>query len=407
MNIIVLNDHGSVTGGAAQVAIASLNALADAGHQVIFVSSVGPIDPSIDTSRIKVVNFGFHDLIGNPSKLSAAWRGIWDRRCAEKFGELLNNYEPNETIIHLHTWVKSLSSSVVREAIKRKFKIVCTLHDYFSVCPNGGLYDYQQMRACKLVPMSLACLSTNCDSRSYAQKLWRVTRQAAQRKVGGMPDGVSGFITVSEYSEQILRRWLPKDAKFYRVHNPIDIEKAPSADPSKNNAFTFVGRLSSEKGASLFANAAFKANIKAVFAGSGSEERVIRKLNPNAELLGWQDRSGVVQTIRSSRAIVFPSLLHETQGLVVTEAAALGIPAIVSDACAARDNIVNGETGLLFRSGDVDDLAQKMNLLHSNPKLSETLGMAAYERYWAKPHTLQNHVTELLKCYKNVIAGTP
>lgn len=405
MNIIVLNDHGSITGGAAQVAIASLNALADVGHQVIFVSSVGPIDPSIGTSRIKVVNFGFHDLTGNPSKSSAAWHGIWDSRCAIRLGELLDSYNPDETVLHLHTWTKSLTSSVIRAACKRKFKIVCTLHDYFSVCPNGGFYNYQNLTQCNLSPMSLSCVTTNCDSRSYAQKFWRVARQSIQRNFGSIPDGISAFITISDYSEAILKKWLPQSKRFYRVYNPIDINKMPPVDLKTNTAFTFIGRLSPEKGATLFADAVLKANAQAIFVGSGPEEKAVRELNPNAELRGWQERSGVIQAIRSSRAIVFPSLWHETQGLVVSEAAALGVPAIVSDACAARDNIVDGETGLLFRSGDVEDLAQKLCLLNSNPKLAESLGVAAYEKYWAEPHTLQNHVTEVIKCYKHVLAG--
>lgn len=405
MNIIVLNDYGFVSGGAAQVALAGLNALADAGHQVTFVSSVGPIDQSIDSIRVKTICFGYHDLIGNPSKLSASWHGIWDRRCAKRFGALLKDYDPDETIIHLHTWVKSLSSSVVREALKRKFRIVCTLHDYFSVCPNGGFYNYQAMKQCDLAPMSLACISTHCDMRSYSQKIWRVARQTVQRKIGNMPDGVSNFITVSDYSELLLRRWLPRNAKFYRVHNSIDIEKSPPADPAINNAFTFVGRLSPEKGAVLFAAAALKAKVKAIFVGSGAEEGSIREINPHAELRGWQDRAGVIQAIRSSRAVVFPSLWHETQGLVVTEAAALGIPAIVSDACAAKDNIIDGKTGLLFRSGNVDDLVSKLQLLGSDNQLVNDLGSAAYKRYWSAPCTRERHATELISCYENILAS--
>lgn len=405
MRIIILNDHGHINGGAAQVAIASVNAVADAGLDVTFVSSVAPVDPAIDSDRVKVVNFRLHDLLGNSSRVNAAIYGIWDPRCAKYFRDVLSGFDPADTIIHLHTWVKSLSSSVVREAIKRKFKIVCTLHDYFSVCPNGGFYNYQTMKQCNLTPMSLACLSSHCDSRSYSQKLWRVARQAVQRKYGLMPDGVSNYITISEYSESILRKWLPRNAKIYKVNNPIDIEKAPPPDPANNKAFTFVGRLSPEKGAALFAAAAPITNVKAIFVGSGSEERIIREINPHAELRGWQDRTGVIAAIRSCKAIVFPSLWHETQGLVVTEAAALGIPAIVSDACAARDNIMDGKTGLLFRSGNVDDLASKLLLLDSDKQLATDLGKAAYNHYWAAPCTQERHALELIRCYEDILAS--
>ncbi len=403
MRLIVLNDYGFINGGAAQVAIASLNALADAGFDVTFVSSVGPVDPSIDHERVKVINFGFHDLLSNPSRVKAAFYGIWDQRCAVHFREILHKFDPSDTIIHLHTWVKSLSSSVIREATRQHFKVVCTLHDYFLFCPNGGFYNYEQKKPCDLNPMSLACLSTHCDSRSYTQKLWRVARLVAQRKYGHIPGSIKYFIIFSDYSEALLQPLLPKNTKVFRVNHAIDIEKTPPSDLSKNSTFTFVGRLSHEKGTTIFAAAARLANVRAAFVGSGAEERNIAKINPTAVFYGWQDRAGVIQAIRSSRAIVFPSLWHETYGLVVTEAAALGLSAIVSDSCAARDRIVDGKTGILFRSGNVEDLAVKLQLFNTDQQLVESLGKAAYERYWASPCTLDRHVKELVNTYIRIL----
>lgn len=405
MRVIVLNDSGFVNGGAAQVAITGLNALAAAGLDVTFVSSVAPIDPFIDRNNVKVLNFEFYDLLGNPSRMAAAYYGIWDRRCAKRFGDILGEFDPADTIIHLHSWVNSLSSSVVRVALRRGFKIVCTLHDYFTVCPNGGIYNYQEKKQCNLRPMSLACLSTHCDSRSYGQKLWRAIRQAVQRYYGLIPGGIENFIAVSDYSQSLLSPCLPRNAKFFRVNNPIDIEKTPASDPSNNREFTFIGRFSPEKGVTVFANAAQFAGVRAVFVGSGRESRTISALNPNAILCDWQDRAGVNKAIRSSRAIVFPSLWHETQGLVVMEAAALGVPCVVSDACAARDSIVDGVSGFLFRAGDPNDLAAKLVLLQRNPQLAISLGKKAYDQYWRSPCTREKHVKELISCYAEIMGS--
>lgn len=403
MRIIVLNDHGNINGGAAQVAIASVNGLSAAGMDVTFVSSVGPVDLSIDKSLVKIVNFELNDLMGDPSRLHAALSGLWNQQSEVRFAVLLDNFDPYDTVIHLHTWMKSLSSSVVREAVRRGFRIVCTLHDYFSICPNGGLYNFQQHKLCELVPMSLSCMASNCDARSYGQKVWRVARQVVQNKFGHIPEGIFCFISVSDYSESILRTWLPASARFYRVRNPIDIGKFSLSKVNDNSPFTFIGRLSPEKGAVLFATAARLAGVKAVFVGCGEEEVSIRVENPDAELLGWQDRAGVIRAIQSSRALVFPSLLHETQGMVVLEAAALGVPAIVPDACAASDAIIDGETGLLFRTGDQNDLAEKIMLLKNDAVLSARMGLNAYERYWNAPCSIENHVKELTVCYTKIL----
>ena len=403
MTIIVVSDYGSVNGGAAQVAISSLNALANAGHQVIFLSSVPPVDSGIDTERVRVVNFGYADLLNDRHKLNAAIRGIWDFNCARYFRAILSECRVEETVIHFHTWVKSLSSSVIWESLRLGFKVVVTLHDYFSVCPNGALYNYNTGQHCLKKPMSLDCAITNCDSRSYTQKNWRYIRHVVQAHCARVPERIKFFITISDYSEKILRKFIGDGSRFYRVRNPVDIPEYPIPNVSGRSTFIFVGRLSPEKGGDIFALAARSAGVESVFVGDGSEAPKISELNPKAKVVGWQDRERVISYIRSSIATVFPSLWHETQGLVVNESAALGIPAIVSDDCAAIENIQDGYDGLLFRRGDVQDLARKLLLLKNNPYLAHKIGKAAYVKHWANPPTLAKHVEDLLRCYNKIL----
>jgi glycosyltransferase involved in cell wall biosynthesis len=254
--------------------------------------------------------------------------------------------------------------------------------------------------------MSLACVTSNCDSRTYAHKLWRIARHLVQNKFGNFQEGIKYFITVSDYSESLVRLWLPSTAKFFRIGNPIDISKSAPATVVSNDAFMFIGRLSREKGCVLFATAARLAGVRSIFIGGGKEEKNIRAVNLSSEFLPWQDRIGVIRAIQSSRAIVFPSLLHETQGLIAVEAAALGVPVIVSDECAAKDYVIDGETGLLFRARDSKDLAAKLVLLQRNPQLAISLGKKAYDRYWKSPCTQEKHAKELTNCYAEILGST-
>jgi glycosyltransferase involved in cell wall biosynthesis len=403
MRVIVLNDYGYVNGGAAQVAVSSLNDLAQSGLDVTFIFGVGPVDPRVDSNLVRVVDLGLHDLLGNPSRIRAAVSGIWERRTEKRLREVLSDFRPGETVLHLHSWIQSLSSSAVRTAVDMGFPVVCTLHDYFAVCPNGGLYNFSQQRSCELRPMTAACITCNCDSRNYAHKLWRVGRHAVQETLGQIPEGITSFISVSAYSESIIRPLLLPTARFYRVCNPIDIAREPPATVVEQNAFTFIGRLSPEKGASSFAAAAQLAGVRARFIGSGAEQSRIARIYPATEFTGWLDRLAVVHAIRSSRCIVFPSLWHEPQGMVVWEAAALGVPAIVADSCAAGEAIVDGETGLLFKSGDVSDLASRLTLLDRNPSLAAQLGQKAYDHYWAAPSTQASHTKQLITVYSDIL----
>ena len=403
-NIVVLNDHGYVSGGAAQVALSSLNGLAERGYRVIFFSGVAPLDDGIDKTKVEVVNLGHEELIRNPSRLEAVVSGLWNSHSRSALRGVLEALNPAESVIHLHTWTKSLSASVIKEALHHQFAIVCTLHDYFSVCPNGGLYHYSRQRPCGMKPMSVSCVATNCDSRSYGHKLWRVLRQSIQSRFGGMPDGVKNFIAVSEFSADKIHSFLPADSNIYNVSNPIEVGKNEAASPADNDTFTFVGRLSPEKGGELFARAAAKTGIKARFVGDGVSLPYVKKNLPDGEFWGWQERPEVVDAIQSSRALVFPSLWFETDGLVVKEAAALGVPTIVSDGCAAREHVLDGKTGLHFRSRDAEDLADKLMLLKEKDDLVSSFGKNGFVRYWEAPFTRERHLKELLDCYQDILA---
>lgn len=51
---------------------------------------------------------GMYDLLGNPSKLDAMKKGIYNRKAGKLLEDLLNTLKENETIIHVHTWTKSV-----------------------------------------------------------------------------------------------------------------------------------------------------------------------------------------------------------------------------------------------------------------------------------------------------------
>ncbi len=411
-HVVVLCDYGRVNGGTAKVAVASVHGLVEAGLEVSFCFGVGPLDESLQplarTGRLAVHDFQLNDLFGEPSAAASAIKGLWKPAAARRVGEVLRALSPRHTVVHLHSWMQSLTASVVNECARRQFRMVCTLHDYIAACPNGGFYDYQQQAVCHRDPLSLACVATHCDSRSYGHKLWRVARQGVQRHFGRIPSAIQDFITVSPFSQAILRPHLPPQTRLFLVPNPVDMaSNIPPAQPARHERFLFLGKLAPHKGATLLARAAERTGAQVDFLGNGGDEAAVAKINPQARLLGWQPVEQVREALRSSRCLVFPSVWYETQGLVVQEAAALGLPAIVSDACAARDVVVDGVTGLLFRSGNVEDLAAKMELLQRDPARADQLGRAAHERYWRQPPELQRHVMGLLTCYAQVIAPSP
>jgi glycosyltransferase involved in cell wall biosynthesis len=313
--------------------------------------------------------------------------------------DVLAASDPARTIVHVHSWTKALSASVFDAIVASRVPQAVTLHEYFMACPTGSFYLHGDGEVCTLSPMSRRCIVKNCDSRSYAYKAYRVARQFVQRDVVRVPARASNMVTVSNFSAGILRAVLPPGTEIGVVQNPIDVARAPRVHAQTNRPFVYVGRLSAEKGVTLFASAAKRAGVEAVFVGEGEERANILAANPHARITGWVTSDRVVEELRLARTVVLPSLWYETLGLVVLEGAAVGIPAIVPAGTAPQEYVFGGETGSHFRRGDVDDLTRALRA-HGDDGAVAAMSENTYERYWARPFSIDAHLEALLGLYE-------
>jgi glycosyltransferase involved in cell wall biosynthesis len=406
-HVVVVTDSLTIDGGSASVALRSAMALARSGIQVTVFAAAGDASPELSECRnLRIVSTAQGEALASRNRLTGAVRGLWNGRAYTAMSDLLATLDPQRTVVHLHSWTKALSSSVVASVVRARFPIVLTLHEYFSACPTGCLYLHRDRQVCTLRPMSAACIAKDCDSRSYVFKLYRVARQIIGRTIGRIPSGIAHYITVSAFSRRVIEPFLPAQRTLYAIDNPVDVTREPRVRAESNAAVVFVGRLSPEKGGALLAEAARLARVKVVFIGDGSERAAIERANPDAQITGWLDKVGVAAALRSARCLVLPSLWYETLGLVVLEAAALGIPAIVPDGTAARDLIVPGGTGLSFERGNVTELAAQLRAC-ADDLLVERLSRSAYDTFWSKPPTMGQHVDGLLAAYRDVLGVAP
>jgi glycosyltransferase involved in cell wall biosynthesis len=91
---------------------------------------------------------------------------------------------------------------------------------------------------------------------------------------------------------------------------------------------------------------------------------------------GFLNQSELPQAYASADLLVLPSL-GETWGLVVNEALACGLPVIASDRVGCvPDLVLPGRTGETYRSGQPQELAERLARLAANTELRATLGAA-------------------------------
>jgi glycosyltransferase involved in cell wall biosynthesis len=400
--VIVLNDFCYVQGGASRVAIDEALGLARSGVKVTFVGGVGPVCDELRDAALTVVDLDQSELSSFRGNPSVAFQGLWNQAAYNSVKTLLGDATKDPCIVHVHGYTKSLSSSPIRAAIERKTKVICTLHDFFAACPTGAFFNFVENKVCPLRALSASCITTNCDKRNYSQKLYRVARSLAQRHFGGFPAGVTDYIALSNKSLSVLRPYLPAEATVRFLANPVDVVWKKPVDVALNAGVVAVGRLDSEKGTAVLVDAARQTGTRVTFIGDGPWRQYAERY-AGCKVTGWLSREEVRAQLEYARCLVFPSLWYETFGLVVEEAAARGIPCIVSDVSAASERVVHGITGWHVRAGDPDELARALEVIKDDGVIGAA-GVAAFERYWQKPLTLARHTADLTEIYRDVLA---
>lgn len=396
MNVIIVNDYAHINGGASSMALYTAKLLAMSGYKVILFAAVGPIDKTLmEYDNIRIICLGEYDILNNPNRVNAIVKGIWNLKAKVSFVDLLHEYSNTNTVIHIHTLQKAITTSIIPASKKRGFKLIYHMHDYGLICPNLGLYNYNKQQVCRYEPMSFRCLLCNCDSRCYAHKVWRIFRQWVQCHIGGLPKSMDGGIFVSDFSTKILSKYI----EGRKVANPIEVSDRYRIKVDENENVLYIGRIVPEKNPLMLAQAAKDLGLPVVFIGEGELKSKVQEINPKAIMTGWLTKDEMMKYLRTARYLVFPTLLYETQGLVVSELAAYGIPAIISSHCAANDYIEDGVNGLCFDSHDIDSLKRAMLMMTDDCYVAE-LGKNAYEMF---ENTLSIYVSTLGQYYDHLL----
>ena len=388
--VVIVNDFNYTQGGASKVAIDTAKILKEENINVIFFSAVNKENEKID--GVKYISTNQNEALKEKNKIKGAFNGIYNFKARKEFKKLLNTLDKDTTIIHVHGWTKALSSSIFDIAFKMKFKVVLTLHDYFTACPNGGYFNYRKNEICHFKPLSWKCIKCNCDSRNYGFKLYRVVRQFVQNKIVKLNDRLENVITISEFSEKILKPTLGKNTKITRIYNPIDIQEILENDFVNNDYFIYVGRISKEKGIDIYCRVINELKVKGIVVGEGKKKRELELKYPSIKFVGWKNHNEVENYMKKAKCLIFPSVCYETMGLTVIEAMKCGIPVIANINSAAKEFIKDGYNGYLYK--DEKDLRRKIK------KINEIFPIK-YKCDFSK-FKYDKYVCDIIKVYENM-----
>jgi glycosyltransferase involved in cell wall biosynthesis len=176
-----------------------------------------------------------------------------------------------------------------------------------------------------------------------------------------------------------------------------------------------VGRLDLEKQVHLVIQAAARLfrsrEAQLLIVGDGTKREALRGLCDQLDILdrvfftGFVDHAEELPAIYRQADVFVTASEIETQGLVVLEALASGLPVVAPDAGALPELIRDGENGFLVPPQSPEEMAQRLSWLLDHPAESQAMGEAAVET--SRAHSvvacLDAHEALYRKCAKGRI----
>jgi len=397
--VVLLNDFSVARGGATTLALTLATKLSAKGVPVTYFTGdtpPGPIAQGVDTVAIG------SDALLKRGALSAARSGLHNPHSAKRLSDWISEHDTPRTVYHVHGWSQILSPSIFSALVPVRGRVVIHAHDYFLACPNGVYYDFRASDNCPRKPLSVSCVTRNCDKRSYPHKLFRVARGASLFRNIGKLGADPHMIVLHDKMRPLLARSGYRNAT-HTVSNPATPYTDTPVEAEKNSSFFYVGQLLSYKGILEFADAVEQSGVRAEVVGTGAEADRLPVLCPSATLHGWTARADLGTHLSRARAIVVPSRGMESYGMVVAEAVTSGIPVIISDAMNLADQVVDGGMGVSFKAGDAASLAETLTRVAGDDAAVARMRHAAAKRGWEITQTVDAWVTSIEAVYATAL----
>ncbi len=177
-------------------------------------------------------------------------------------------------------------------------------------------------------------------------------------------------------------------------------------------AFMFAGRLAEVKNVAFSLKVLAKVKergingFKFIIAGDGDYGKTLKKLvseynlTENVVFVGRiSDKKTLAEYYAACNLLLFPSTF-DTFGLVVSEAAANGLPAAVMEGCSSAERLEDGASGFVWKN-DADFWAEKTAELIRNPMTAKRAGEGAAEKAYSGWDSIAKVYSELYLSLKN------
>ena len=392
MKILQINKFLYPKGGAETYFLELSKLLEQNGHEVIYFSQKNSKNITLKNEELFISDLDLSKF--SFTSLFKLGRIFWSFKAARKISKLIKKEKPD--IVHIHNIYHQISPSILKAIKKFNLPIVMTVHDFKLI-----IHDYT-LRADgkKKTPKNSHIVDRLLKTEFAFHKFTKVYQK-----------NIDLFITPSQF---VRKKLIENGFDSKKIITVLHFTKAENVGAKKRKHQNYIlsfGRLDESKGIDTllkaFSRIADK-KVKLKIAGTGDQEATLKALaqeleiDDRVEFLGHKTKAEVAEAISNCLFTVFPSRMHETFGLVISESFVLGKTVVASKVGAIPELVKNNKTGLLFNVDSAKGLATAIDsLLADRAKLKLLSKNAKAE---AKKYDSGKHYKKIISLYNKLIA---
>ena len=377
MNIAIFSDNFyPKVDGLTITLLNFIRRLAEKGHKIrLYIPNYGDIE----------IN-NFHENISVERHVSFKLASYPEFRFAipapQKIRRSIKKFKPD--IVHFHT-LGTMGMMGIKFAEHYKIPLIGTYHTY--------------------LPGFLICISPNkkidkFDKKFLSKKIvWKFSNRLYNK---------CDLVTVpSESMKGVLEKNGLK-TRIIPLSNGLNLDEFPSKiEYSRKCMLLHVGRMSYEKSIDVIIKSVGILSkefpdITLSLVGEGpalkSLKLLVKRLDieKNVNFLGFVEHGRLSEIYKEHDIFIIASTI-ETQGVVILEAMASGLPIIGVNKLAIPDCVKNNINGYVTTPFDEIEMAQKIKVLYLDSKIREVFGKKSSEM--VREHDINNTIEKLESLY--------
>lgn len=349
------------------------------------------------------------------NKIKIALNFFYNKNAYKKLNELIKSEKPD--IAYVLQFQGKLSISIFDACINQKIPVVLRLSDYGLICSKNTFFRNGEV-CTKCISNQFYSLKYKCVHHSFLKSLLNyLVLQFSY--VRNFQTKINHFITPSLTMKEIFKGskqfnknqithiptfFLTKDLTVFKKNiNNLQID------------FCYVGRIDEDKGVDIIIKAVSilkkkKLTPKILIAGDINNSYakslidLSRELNlQNVEFAGFMEKEQLLTMLSFSKFSIISSMWFDNMPNSLIESQSVGTPVIASNIGSLPELVTDNYNGLLFKTGDAYDLAQKMgNALDLSKSQLDNYKHNSYK--WAIEYcSEESHYDKLIYIFENAI----